>query len=76
MTVVSLGENIGRFVVGQLDDHGHYVIIRDYRWWLENIDQIDEWLDSSGLRPGFKHEGMVLSFDNPTDLSLFILRWS
>lgn len=76
MGEVTLGDSRGRFVVGHFDDIGHYAIIKDYRWWNDNVDEIDDWLDHSGLRTGFRHEGMVLTFESQEDMALFLLRWA
>ena len=76
MTTVTLGDSAGHFLVGELEDIGHYAIIRNATWWLENVDSIDEWLDDTGISTRYKHEGMVLTFECKEDLAMFLLRWA
>jgi hypothetical protein len=63
--------SIGNFTV----DNAHVVVIKDHRLWVKNIDQIDQWLDDTHIRIGFRAEGMVLKFENKADMSLFLLTW-
>lgn len=75
MGVVTLGDTVGHFVVGNVDGIGNYAIIKNASWWIENLDPIIEWLEASGIAARYKHEGMVLTFEEKEDLALFLLRW-
>lgn len=76
MGVVTLGDTAGHFVVGDVEGIGPYAIIKNATWWLDNIDDIDEWLEESGIATRYKHEGMVLTFECKEDLVMFLLRWA
>jgi len=76
MSTVTLGDTAGHFLVGELEGIGPYAIIRNATWWVNNVDLIVEWLEDSGIAARYKHEGMVLTFDEKEDLALFLLRWS
>lgn len=73
---VTLGDNYKHFVAGSSEGIGNYAIIRNATWWIDNVEQIDNWLDEMGMRTRYKHEGMVLTFEHSEDLALFLLRWS
>ncbi len=73
---VTLGDNYGHFVAGSTEGIGNYAIIRNATWWMDNVAEIDAWLDEMGIRTRYKHEGMVLTFEDREDLALFLLRWS
>ncbi len=75
MGVVTLGDNAGHFLTGDLEGIGNYAIIKSAGWWVENVDAIVEWLDDTGIGARYKHEGMVLTFECKEDLAMFILRW-
>ena len=73
---VKLGEQAGHFLVGELEDIGHYAIIKSASWWIKNVEEIDSWLEESGIATRYKHEGMVLTFECKEDLAMFLLRWA
>lgn len=73
---VTMGDNYGHFIAGSAKGIGNYAIIKSASWWLENLDDIIEWFDEYGIAPRYKHEGMVLTFEDREDLALFLLRWS
>jgi len=75
MGVVTLGNDAGNFLVGDLEGIGNYAIIKKATWWMENVDSIAEWLDDTGIAARYKHEGMVLTFECKEDLAMFVLRW-
>jgi len=68
----------GRFIAtGPFDEAmpSHYIIISDYKWWVENESEIYAWMDEC-LPRGRKHqEGMVVVIDDPMHASNFLLRW-
>ena len=72
---VKLGEQAGHFLIGELEDIGNYAIIRNATWWINNVEEIDTWLDEMSMRTRYRHEGMVLTFEDREDLALFLLRW-
>jgi hypothetical protein len=75
MGEVTLGDNAGHFLVGDMEGVGPYAIIKSASWWLDNVQHIVEWLDDTGIGARFKHEGMVLTFECKEDLAMFIMRW-
>ena len=75
MSVVTLGEKYGKFLIGSLSNNDNYAIITDAFWWINNVEDITNWLEESGISARYKHEGMVLTFDDKEDLALFLLRW-
>ena len=75
MGEVTLGDKAGHFLVGELEDIGNYAIITNATWWLNNIFEIESWLEESGIATRYKHEGMVLTFECKEDLAMFLLRW-
>lgn len=76
MGEVTLGDTAGHFLVGELEGIGPYAIIRSATWWVNNVEDIDEWLEESGIATRYKHEGMVLTFECKEDLAMFLLRWA
>ncbi len=76
MGEVTLGDNAGHFLVGDMEGIGPYAIIKHATWWVNNVDAILEWLDDTGIGTRFKHEGMVLTFECKEDLAMFIMRWA
>jgi hypothetical protein len=76
MGVVSLGEKYGKFLTGSLSNDDNYAIITDAFWWTNTVEEITDWLEDSGIVARYKHEGMVLTFEDREDLALFLLRWS
>jgi hypothetical protein len=75
MGVVTLGADAGHFLTGELEGIGNYAIIKHASWWVDNVDDIVEWLDETGISTRYKHEGMVLTFECKEDLAMFVLRW-
>lgn len=73
---VTMGDNYGHFVAGSDPLIGNYAIIKSASWWLDNVVEIDAWLDEMSIRTRYKHEGMVITFEDREDLALFLLRWS
>lgn len=49
------------------------LIIADWRWWVTNQDEIDDWMHDN--LKNWKHEGMVLTFYDEKEYMLFLLRW-
>ncbi len=75
MGVVTLGADAGHFLTGEMEGIGNYAIIKHASWWVDNADDIVEWLDETGISTRYKHEGMVLTFECKEDLAMFVLRW-
>lgn len=75
MGEVTLGDNAGHFLIGEIEGIGNYAIIKNASWWIDNIEEIDSWLDETGIATRYKHEGMVLTFECKEDLAMFVLRW-
>ncbi len=76
MGVVTLGDNAGHFLIGDMEGIGSYAIIKSASWWIDNVEEIDSWLDETGISTRYKHEGMVLTFECKEDLAMFLLRWA
>lgn len=53
----------------------HYIIIRDYRWWTNNKNEICAWMDECLPRGRSHQQGMVLVIEDQSDASNFLLRW-
>ncbi len=76
---VTLGDPAGHFLVGEMEGIGsytNYAIIRNATWWMGNVEEIDSWLEESGIAARYKHSGMVLTFECKEDLAMFLLRWA
>lgn len=73
---VKLGDSYKYFVAGSAEGIGNYAIIRNATWWIKNVEEIDSWLEESGIATRYKHEGMVLTFECKEDLAMFLLRWA
>lgn len=71
-----MASNQGHFVAGFTEGPGNYAIIKSATWWMDNVAEIDDWLDEMNIRTRYKHEGLVLTFEKHEDLALFLLRWS
>ncbi len=76
MGEVRLGDLAGNFLVGELEGVGNYAIIKSASWWIRNVEEIDSWLEESGIAARYKHQGMVLTFECKEDLAMFLLRWA
>lgn len=50
-----------------------FVIIVDYKYYLNNEEDIVEWCDK--CVPGWEQAGMVLEFKSEEDRLAFLLRW-
>jgi hypothetical protein len=49
------------------------LLIIDYIWFIENQEEIDDWcFKQYNYRP---RNGLFLSFNNESDVALFLLRW-
>ena len=78
MSVVFDSSTNSRFIVtGPFDEEmpDYYVIIRDYRWWTDNENQIHAWMKECLPRGIQHHKGMVLTIEKESDVSNFLLRW-
>jgi len=49
------------------------LIIADWRWWVANEDEIDDWMHDNLTH--FVKEGMVITFTDSKELLWFLLRW-
>ena len=50
------------------------LIIEDYVYWVQNQTAIESWMFEYGAR--IRQQGMVLHFENDSDRTMFLLRWS
>jgi len=64
----------GRFIAATSPIDGQLsLIIEDYVFWVENIKEIEEWMKL--YKTTIKQAGMVISFENDADRTMFLLRW-
>lgn len=78
MSVVFDSKDNSRFILtGPFDEEmpDHYIIIRDYKWWSQYEKEIHAWMRDCLPRGIEHHKGMVLTIENETDVSNFLLRW-
>ena len=63
---------------GPFDDEMpyYYVIISDYRWWVDNEKAIYAWMKDNLPKGTAHHQGMVVTLDTDQDVSNFLLRWA
>ena len=54
----------------------YYVIISDYRWWVDNEKEIYTWMKANLPRGTAHHQGMVVVLDDEQDASNFLLKWT
>ena len=53
----------------------HYIIIRDYKWFVAHEAEIYAWMKKC-LPNGIEHhQGMVIVIKDAADASNFLLRW-
>lgn len=67
-----------RFIVsGPFDEEMpfYYVIITDFKWWMDNELEIVDWMNRFLPRGALHVRGMVIELDNEEQTSLFLLRW-
>jgi hypothetical protein len=67
-----------RFIVsGPFDEEMpfYYVIITDFKWWMDNELEIVDWMNRCLPRGALHVRGMVIELDNEEQTSLFLLRW-
>ena len=50
------------------------VVLLDFKWWMAERDTVTKWCSLNLKR--WHQEGMIISFDNRKDMTLFLLRWS
>ena len=65
-------------VTGPFDDDMpyYYIIIADYRWWVDNEKEIYAWMKISLPQGTRHHQGMVVTLEHEQDVSNFLLRWT
>jgi hypothetical protein len=52
-------------------NHGHSVIISDWRWWADNAEIMTEYCKQHDIVV----QGMILKFPDPKVMTMFMLRW-
>lgn len=79
MTVIFDGDDQRRFILaGPFDEEmpHHYVMIKDYNFWVDHQAQLESWMDTN-LSRGRKHQqGMTLTIESEQEAMLFMLRWA
>lgn len=61
-----------RFICGA-DFMAPLVIVKDWKWYIENGEEIEAWADK--CTPGWYLKGMILQFKSEEDRLAFLLRW-
>lgn len=55
------------------DKNTRLVILTDYHFWADRIDELADWCDERGTAVSM---GMTVVFEDEATLSEFVLRWS
>ena len=65
-------------VTGPFDDDmpNYYIIIADYRWWVNHELEIYAWMDQCLPKGRHHHQGMVVVIEDEHHATNFLLRWS
>jgi len=58
----------------KIDDKQTYIII-DYKFWCNNVSEIEKWLTENTEQGTDTQEGMTISFCNEQEELMFMLRW-
>jgi hypothetical protein len=64
-----------RFVVAGRELHdnvGHLIMLTDYAYWADHVQQLDEWCQHNGG----EMQGMTVNLPTEQALTAFLLRWS
>lgn len=65
-----------RFIIAPsellVDADEKLIVLTDYRFWAENIDELIEWCSERNAH----NEGMTVVFGDEITLMEFVLRWS
>jgi hypothetical protein len=68
-----------RFINGGEFDYGlgpnHYIIIKDFAWWIQNEVEIYQWMELNLPKGRMHHEGMVISIPYEKMVTAFLLTW-
>ena len=59
------------YIVADLDTL-HLIVLSDFGFWSEHVDQLLEWCQTHGA----KISGMTVEIPTDELLSMFVLRWS
>jgi hypothetical protein len=73
------GANGRKFIAtGPFDDEMpyHYIVIADIQFWVDNEDEIYQWMEDNLPRGKAHHAGMMISLDSEIDRTAFCLRWA
>ncbi len=73
------GANGRKFIAtGPFDDEMpyHYIVIADIQFWIDNEDEIHQWMEDNLPRGKAHHAGMMISLDSEIDRTAFCLRWA
>ena len=66
-----------RFIISPpellIDANERLVILTDYRFWAEHVDELADWCDA---RDTVISTGMTIDFSDDITLIEFVLRWS
>jgi hypothetical protein len=54
----------------------HYIVIADIQFWVDNEDEIYQWMEDNLPRGKAHHAGMMISLDSEIDRTAFCLRWA
>lgn len=61
---------------GALNDGSGYIVLTDFKYWLNKETALREWCDKNLTLGGEAFVGSIIEFTNEEELVLFMLRWS
>ena len=79
MSVIFDGDDKSRFILaGPFDAEmpHHYIIIKDYNFWVEHEAELESWMDANLSRGREHQQGMTLTIESEKEAMLFMLRWA
>jgi len=71
-----LDPKVGKLIPVPGDLHkSPMLLVADYKWWNDNREEIESWMQEN-LPQGIKHlKGMLVVFDCEEDRAMFMLRF-
>ena len=55
--------------------HNHYIMIKDFAWWIQNEREIYTWMEANLPNGRMHHEGMIISLPVEEQVTAFLLKW-
>ena len=65
------------YLTGPFDDKmpNYYLIIIDFDWWVNNEEEVYDWMSENTEGGTDCHRGLVVSLKSKRDLTNFLLKW-